>query len=276
MSAVLLVLTLLARPDTADLAGHVVVLSADDGYHSLYERVFPLLRRYRMTMTVALITGNIGTGRPSYRASGRFLNQAEVREMIGSGSVEVASHTLTHTWLTRLDSAAAWQEIRASKLVLESLFGRGVVSFVYPYGDHDARARRLVQRAGYRVARAVRRGDINLWVDRFRLPEFELRQEVTLGAAKAYIRAHRTSIILFHRIVPRPSVFTEWPAADFSELLDWLHRSGARTVTLGDLYYDWWREAAARLLSGHDPATEARQRLFQEVDVDATRTPHPR
>ena len=36
--------------DTLDLSDHTVVLSVDDGYHSVYENVYPLIRQYGMTI----------------------------------------------------------------------------------------------------------------------------------------------------------------------------------------------------------------------------------
>lgn len=261
--------------DTVDLTGHTVVLSADDGYHSLYREVYPLLKRYGMTMTLGVIVGNVGTGRPSYGHAERFLNREEIQEMLDSCDIEIASHTITHPWLTRLDSAAAWHEIRGSKLALEQLFGRSVPTFIYPYGDENARIRRLVRNAGYRLARAVRAGDIDFWMEPYRLPEFELRREVTLEQAKRHVASRRNAILLFHRIVSQPRVFTEWPVSEFVELLAWLHARGARTTTLADLYYDWWREKTVGMMAGKAlPATV--EDLFQQVDVDATRTPHTR
>jgi peptidoglycan/xylan/chitin deacetylase (PgdA/CDA1 family) len=274
-TALLLVLLAPAPADSQFLRGRTVVLSVDDGHHSVYENVFPLLRRYGMTMTLALIVGNVGTGRPSYDPSGRFLNALEVREMLDSCDIEIASHTLSHRYLSQLDSSAAWREIRQSKLALESLFGVPVVTFVYPYGDADARARRLTRRAGYRLARAVRWGDVDFWNDPYRLPEFDLRAGTSLADAKAHVRRRKTSILLLHRIVPHPTKSTEWPVSDFSELLAWLHRRGARTVTLADLYYEWWRERVESLLAEGRPSP-AGDSLFEQVDVDAAGTAHTR
>ncbi len=261
--------------DTFDLSDHTVVLSVDDGYHSIYENVYPLLKRYRMTMTLALITGCITEGKPSYSPSDRFLNEREIREMMDSCDIEIASHTLTHAWLTRLDSASAWREIADSKRQLESLFGTEVVTFVYPYGDMNGRVRNLVRRAGYKLARKVGPGTPNLWVEPYRIPEVELRMQAQLPEIISHIRRHQTTVILLHRIVPSPRVFTEWSVADFWALLDWMHRRQVRVVTLADLYREWWREKLNRALLEATVGSNS-ARLFEDVDIDATRTPHPR
>jgi peptidoglycan/xylan/chitin deacetylase (PgdA/CDA1 family) len=261
--------------DTFDLSDHTVVLSVDDGYHSVYENIYPLLKRYHMTMTLALITGCITEGRPSYRPSDRFLNEREIREMMDSCGIEIASHTQTHHWLTRLDSASAWHEIFGSKLRLESLFGNEVITFVYPYGDMNGRVRNMVRRAGYKLARKVGPGTPNLWVEPYRIPEVELRIQARLPDIISHIRRNQTTVILMHRIVPSPRVFTEWSVADFWALLDWMHRRQVRVVTLAELYREWWRERLDRaLIEATRNSTPAR--LFEDVDIDATRTPHAR
>jgi len=264
--------------DTLDMTDHSVVLSVDDGYHSVYENVYPLLKEYGMTITLALIGNNIGEGRPSYRPSERFLNEAEVRELMDSCHIEIASHTLSHAFLTRLDSAAAWHEISASKRLLESLFATEVITFVYPYGDMNARVRRMVRRAGYRLARAVRPGRPNFWADPYRIPEIELRNYTRLADVEEYVQRHDVTVILLHRIVPRARVYTEWRKSDFAALLGWLHRRRVKIVTLGDLYRNWWREKVTQSLLDQ-LAAASRQRqdwLFEQVNVDATRTLHPR
>ena len=261
--------------DTFDLSDHTVVLSVDDGYHSVYENVYPLLKRYHMTMTLALITGCITKGKPSYRPSDRFLNEREIREMMDSCGIEIASHTLTLRWLTRLDSASAWREILDSKLRLESLFGNEVITFVYPYGDMNGRVRDMVRRAGYRLAREVGPGTPNLWVEPYRIPEVELRKEARLSEIIGHIRRHRTTVVLLHRIVPAPRVFTEWPVNDFAALLDWMHRRQIRVVTLAELYREWWRERLNQSLL-EATAGSRTARLFEDVNIDATSTPHSR
>lgn len=261
--------------DGDSLAGHVVVLSVDDGYRSVYENVYPLLKRYGMTATLAVIADNVTGQSFGYRPRATFMNQSEIQEMIDSCDIEVASHTLSHPWLTRLSPDEAWREIRQSKLVLESLFNRPVVTFVYPYGDMNQTIRNMVRQAGYKLGRAVRPGPVDIWADPYRIPEFELRRETSLEAAKAHIRSRRLSVILLHRIVERPATFTEWSVADFARLLDWIHRNGGTTATLGDLHYEYWRrELIKRMIAAREPLRP--EPLFQQVDVDATVAPHPR
>jgi peptidoglycan/xylan/chitin deacetylase (PgdA/CDA1 family) len=183
---------------------------------------------------------------------------------------------MSHARLTRLDSAAAWREIHDSKVLLESLFGRPVITFVYPYGDMNPRVRNLVRRAGYRLARAVRPGNPNFWTDPYRIPEVELRKERTLSELKRHIARRPLTVVMMHRIVDKPTVFTEWPADSLAALLGWLDRRHVRVTTMADHYRFWWRqrlEAVLREQAWFDPVL-APGRLFEDVEVDAAGTAH--
>ncbi len=264
--------------DTVDLSGRFVILSADDGHRSIYNRVYPLLKRHGMTLTLGVIGSYVGGPGSSYGPPGSYMGRREIQEMIDSCDIEVASHSMTHARLTRLDSAACWREIHGSKVHLESMFGRPVVTFIYPYGSMDPRVRNMVRRAGYRLARAVRPGLPNIWADPYRIPEIELRRETRLSDLKARIARRDVTVILLHRIVPRPAAFTEWPAADFAELLDWLDRRGARVTTLSEYYRWWWQQRLEDVLREQDWLSPVLSpgRLLEDVEVDAAGTAHPR
>lgn len=79
----------------------------------------------------------------------------QMREMLSSGLVEIASHTLTHTIATVMSDADLQRELVTSKEELESFSGREVATFCYPNGhagDFDQRTTRLVKAAGYKMA----------------------------------------------------------------------------------------------------------------------------
>jgi len=261
-------------PKANNLSGHKVIFTIDDGYRSVYDNVYPLLKKYQMSATLGLIVNYVGRGKAGYGNPSAFLTSGQIKEMMESVNIEIASHTLSHPWLTRLDDETAYREIFLSKVILESLFNVPVITFIYPYGDMDQRIRKLVRKAGYRMARAVRAGEINLWVDPYRLPEFELRRETSLEAVKTHIKNNPITILLVHRIVEKPQRFTEWSVVDFTALVEWLYQNRIKTLTLADLYYEWQKELIKKMLLEH--GSRQLEPLFKEVDIDATRTYNPR
>jgi biofilm PGA synthesis lipoprotein PgaB len=83
------------------LPDKAVLLTFDDGYISFYEKVFPLLKEFRYPATIALVGswmnvppgGAVPYSENEAWVRERFLSWAQVKEMVSSGLVEVASHS---------------------------------------------------------------------------------------------------------------------------------------------------------------------------------------
>jgi peptidoglycan/xylan/chitin deacetylase (PgdA/CDA1 family) len=135
--------------DRTPLPERSVLLTFDDGYRSVYDEAFPVLRRHGMRATVFLTVGTSGGTDPDRRLpslSGRaMLSWGEIREMRDAG-IEFGAHTLTHPDLTLLESAQIEREIGDSKAIVEDALGGPVSSFAYPYGSYDRRSRDVARR----------------------------------------------------------------------------------------------------------------------------------
>ena len=89
-----------AARGTRPLPDKAILISFDDGYSSLYTRVFPLLKVYRYPAVAALV-GSWMEGRPDSTVlygnrvvpRSTFISWAEAREMQASGLVEIAAHS---------------------------------------------------------------------------------------------------------------------------------------------------------------------------------------
>jgi peptidoglycan/xylan/chitin deacetylase (PgdA/CDA1 family) len=82
----------------------------------------------------------------------------QLREMQGSGLIEIGSHTSNHfRLLDGLSESLLSGEIIASKHKLQAELGREITSFCYPNGDTSPAAEALV-RQHYRTAVTTRRG----------------------------------------------------------------------------------------------------------------------
>jgi peptidoglycan/xylan/chitin deacetylase (PgdA/CDA1 family) len=82
----------------------------------------------------------------------RLLDWEMVREMARKG-ISFGAHTANHVVLPLEDESAMEAEIVASKKELErQLGGKRVISFAYPNGEYNARIRRLIAQAGYKIA----------------------------------------------------------------------------------------------------------------------------
>jgi biofilm PGA synthesis lipoprotein PgaB len=82
-----------AAAGKAQLPDKGALLTFDDGYQSFYTRVFPLLKKYHYSATVALVGAWMDGNLTTYESGKPLLGWAQVRELAQSGLVEIASHS---------------------------------------------------------------------------------------------------------------------------------------------------------------------------------------
>jgi len=126
-----------------------IVITFDDGYRSVFDEAFPVLRRYNMTATVFLTVGEKGNsgldGRLPSLEERQMLCWEEIMEMHRCG-IDFASHTLTHPDLTRLPFEHAQSEILDSKAIIEDALSAPIYCFAYPFGRYDERILEIVKK----------------------------------------------------------------------------------------------------------------------------------
>ena len=165
------------------LPDKAILLTFDDGYRSLYTRVFPLLKAYRYPAVAALVgswmedaaDGTVLYGDKKVPRS-NFVSWDEAREMQASGLVEFASHgydlhrgvranpqgNLTPaavTWQydprtrTYEDDAQHTARIRAdlthSRTMMEDNLGHPPRAIVWPYGRRTEIALQVAKELGF-------------------------------------------------------------------------------------------------------------------------------
>jgi peptidoglycan/xylan/chitin deacetylase (PgdA/CDA1 family) len=139
-----------------------VILTFDDGYEDNYRNLLPLLQKYAMR-AVMFVLGDrkhrdnywdVPLGEP--RAA--LLKPAQIKEMAGSGWVEIGSHAMHHTPLTELNARRAEKEAADSRKALEDFLQKPVVSFAYPYGAVNEEIKKITAQAGYTFGISVKTG----------------------------------------------------------------------------------------------------------------------
>ena len=128
-----------------------VIITFDDGYIDNYNIVFPLLKKYNFTAVIFLVSKlkqnewGIAEGEPPFD----LLTESQIIEMSEYG-IEFGSHTQTHRDLLRLDSESAKEEIEGSKNDIETLTGKQVISFAYPFGGINDNIKKITSDSGYK------------------------------------------------------------------------------------------------------------------------------
>ncbi len=123
-------------------------ISFDDGYRSVFDQAFPVLRGLGMAATIFLTVGQRPDRHPDSRLpplNGReMLSWREIREMQRAG-IAFGAHTLTHPDLTRLPLSQVEAETYQSQQIIEDALGIAVRSFAYPFGRYNRRCREVVR-----------------------------------------------------------------------------------------------------------------------------------
>lgn len=127
-----------------------VAITFDDGFANFTTHALPVLSRFRLPATVFAVSGYCGRRNDwPTQASGipllPIMSWDALKDVSLTG-IDVGAHTIDHPRLTELkDSEVDWQT-RASQAEIENRLGLPVRHFSYPYGDVDARVRRIVGR----------------------------------------------------------------------------------------------------------------------------------
>jgi peptidoglycan/xylan/chitin deacetylase (PgdA/CDA1 family) len=185
------------RLDSAGrLPAGVAALTFDDGFAGLHEHALPVLSRYGLPATVFLVAQTLTEAGqrvdwvdtpPDYPLETLTLEQVQAMQAAG---VTFASHSWSHTDLTRLSFQDCVRDLRDSRELLESLLGHPVPHLAYPRGRHDAGVRAAAREAGYTHAFALPEGPEQ--VDAYAVPRVGIYHGNGLGrlrlkAARPYL-----------------------------------------------------------------------------------------
>ncbi len=145
-------------------------------YRSLFQTLLPLPDKQRRKLVDDLFraAGVEPSGRPTHRV----LSPQEVIQLADGGLVEVGSHTVSHTVLSTLPTAAQAEEIFQSKARLEEILGHRVTSFAYPHGGRSHYTEQTVaavREAGFQCACVAFADIIGRDPDPWQLPRFLVR-----------------------------------------------------------------------------------------------------
>ena len=139
------------RRGEKDIPDPSVMITIDDGYDSIYELAFPVLKEFGYPFTIFLYKKYVNGG-------GRSLTTREIKELMEHGG-EVGSHSVSHPLPSKIkglqrkseEEADAFlrMEMKDSKQFLEDLISQRVTTYAYPGGYNTMREQEIGAEAGY-------------------------------------------------------------------------------------------------------------------------------
>ncbi|ARO87996.1 hypothetical protein EBAPG3_009570 [Nitrosospira lacus] len=121
----------------AALPQRAVVITIDDGYRSSYDIAYPILKKYNFPVTLFVYSDFLG--------SRDALGWSEMKEMIGSGLVDIQPHSKTHASMAKRlanESDEAYrrrvdEEIRIPSQQIKKGLRLPLHTFAYPFGESN-------------------------------------------------------------------------------------------------------------------------------------------
>ncbi len=169
---------------------NTVVITFDDGNENNYTNAFPVLKEYKTTATIFLVSDWIGKE--------NFLNVAQIKEMSKNG-IKFGSHSKTHPSLSELSNERLKEEILLSKRAIESSIGQPVTTFCFPFGGKNPNAKSLLVETGYKTACVTFPRDDSIKLDVYELKRIKVSPgshnllvfRVKTSGYYTWLKAHR-------------------------------------------------------------------------------------
>ncbi len=133
-----------------------VVITVDDGWQSAYVYLAPIVKKYKIPVTLFIYPETISHGKNA-------LTWEELKELQKTGLFDVEGHTYSHPNFKiekRHLSAAVYQkfvekELAGSKKILEEKLGTPITLLAWPYGIYDKYLEDQAAKAGYTMAFSI-------------------------------------------------------------------------------------------------------------------------
>lgn len=156
------------------LPERAAAITFDDGYSSIYETAFPLLKTYDMPFALFLSTEPINDRQKNY------MTWEQVRELSEAG-VLIANHMVSHPYMlsrNKEETDSIWlarqrDELLEAEATILRETGQSHRFLAYPYGEFNAQIKAMLVEEGF-VGFAQNSGAIGYNSDFLALPRFPL------------------------------------------------------------------------------------------------------
>jgi peptidoglycan/xylan/chitin deacetylase (PgdA/CDA1 family) len=212
-----------------------VTLSFDDGWKSIYDNGFPILKRAGFKATHYIVSGYLDESQFAL-----YMHMEEVKELELAGH-EIGCHSVSHRHLPQEPFNLIQGEVVLAKKYLAN---HGITSetFAYPYGEFDDCVVDVVKTAGFRGARCTERGFNDEMTDPFLLKVQAVKVSTQLFEVVEWldqaIAENKWLILMFHQI---DTEGREWSCRPemLQNIVDEIARRGIRPVTVREMLPLW-------------------------------------
>ena len=150
-----------------------VILTIDDSFKSFYRNGLPIFKRYGYPFTLFVYV------KATEERYGDFMNWDQVREAAKYG--EIGYHSYAHAHMVSLSDEALRKDFQKGLALMRKRLGFMPRSFAYPYGEYDARVKKIAESYGFAVICNQNVGAVSAKSDRYDLNRIALTGDPTLS-----------------------------------------------------------------------------------------------
>jgi len=126
----------------------------------------------------------------------RLLNRGELKQLDSAG-MTIGAHSMSHPMLSHLPPELARAEITESRACLETVLGKRVWAFAYPFGDAQSVTPQILDMAkdaGYATAFLNWGGGLGAELPSFAMPRIHVTASMDLAELEAHVAGFHSSL----------------------------------------------------------------------------------
>ncbi|MFZ2891343.1 poly-beta-1,6-N-acetyl-D-glucosamine N-deacetylase PgaB [Sulfuricurvum sp.] len=254
------------------LPSKAVLMTFDDGYQSVYTNAYPLIKKYKIPVVIALV-GSWMEAKEIVDFDGhkiprnKFLSHKEIREMARSGLVEYASHSysshkgiqgnpqgnmqpamITREWLNDAQmyedekryQQRIYNDLLKNNRFIQEYTGQKPRVMVWPYGYYNKETRTIAERLGMSIGLTLDDGSNTHLTPLWGLRRILIDKTMSLKDLEQNIRSRNANLLDNDRVTKAAHIDLDYmydadPAQqerNLGDLLDRIKKLGVNTVYL--------------------------------------------
>lgn len=260
------------RKNGKPLPDKAVLMTFDDGYASVYHNAFPIIKKYKIPVVIALVGSWLEAKEKvdfdsHMIAREKFLSQSQLKEMVHSGFIEIASHThslhkgiagnpqgsmqpavRTRQWLAQTQKyedetsyqKRVYDDLLKNNTFLEKYTGQKPHIIVWPYGHYNIEVRKIAEKLGMPIGLTLDDGSNTRTTPLWGLRRILVEQKMTLKELEITMLIRNANYIDDDRITKAAHIDLDYiydadPAQqerNLGALLDRIKTLGINTIYL--------------------------------------------